>query len=95
MATEFAFISIFSAIESRLISVLETYRIAGSLFEAFSTNGSRIDYGYSVRCDSKLNPTTDLADGKIKAKVGIRVSSIGDRIEVEIIKSSLTASVTA
>lgn len=86
---------IFAAVESRLISVLENYRIAGSLFEAFAPNGSRVDYGYSVRCDSKLNTTTDLADGKIKAKVGIRVSSIGDRIEVEIIKSSLTASVTA
>ena len=86
---------IFAAVESRLISVLEGYRIVGALFEAFNTNGSRIDYGYSVRCDSRINPSVDLANGKITAKVGIRVSSIGDRIEVEIIKSSLTASVTA
>lgn len=85
----------FAAVESRLISVLEGYRLSGSLFEAFSTSGQRLDYGYTVRCDAKLNPTTDLADGKIKAKVGVRVSSVGDRIEVEIVKSSLTASVTA
>lgn len=87
--------TVFSSVESRLISVLEGYRLSGSLFEAFSATGQRIDYGYTVRCDAKLNPTTDLADGKIKAKVGVRVSSVGDRIEVEIIKSSLTASVTA
>ena len=86
---------IFSAVESRLISVLEGYRITGALFEAFATNGTRIDYGYSVRCDAKLNASVDLANGKVTAKVGVRVSSIGDRIEVEIIKSSLTASVTA
>ena len=86
---------IFSSVESRLISVLEGYRITGALFEAFSPNGTRIDYGYSVRCDAKLNASVDLANGKVTAKVGVRVSSIGDRIEVEIVKSSLTASVTA
>jgi len=85
---------IFSAVEARLISVLEGYRILGALFEAFSTNGTRIDYGYTVRCDAKLNPTLDLTNGKVTARVGLRVSSVGDRIEVDIIKSSLTASVT-
>ena len=86
---------LFANIEARLISVLEGFRIGGALFEAFDQNGQRVDYGYTVRCDAKLNPTTSLADGKVKAKVGIRVSSIGDRIEVEIVKSALTASVTA
>ncbi len=86
---------IFAAVESRLISVLEGYRISGALFEAFSATGTRVDYGYSVRCDAKLNASVDLANGKVTAKVGVRVSSIGDRIEVEIIKSSLTASVTS
>lgn len=85
---------VFANVESRLISVLEGYRTSGALFEAFSTNGQRLDYGYTVRCDATLNPVAQLADGKIKAKVGIRVSSIGDRIEVEIVKSALTASVT-
>ena len=86
---------LYANIEARLISVLEGYRINGALFEAFDQNGQRVDYGYTVRCDAKLNPTASLADGKVKAKVGIRVSSIGDRIEVEIIKSALTASVTS
>jgi len=87
--------TVFANIESRLISVLEGFRIAGALFEAFGTNGQRIDYGYTVKCDAKLNPTSELANGKIRAKVGVRVSGVGDRIEVEIVKSSLTASVTA
>ena len=86
---------IFSSVESRLISVLQGYRIIGALFDAFSPKGTRIDYGYWVRCDAKLNASVDLANGKVTAKVGVRVSSIGDRIEVEIVKSSLTASVTA
>jgi len=85
---------IFSSIEGRLIAVLEGYRISGALFEAFAVNGTRIDYGYTVRCDAKLNSTLDLTNGKITARVGLRVSSVGDRIEVDIIKSSLTASVT-
>jgi len=87
--------TVFANIESRLIAVLEGFRIAGALFEAFGLNGQRIDYGYTVRCDAKLNPASELANGKIRAKVGVRVSGVGDRIEVEIVKSSLTASVTA
>lgn len=86
--------AVFAGIEARLISVLEGYRIGGALFEAFDANGQRIDYGYTVKCDATLNPTSQLADGKIRAKIGVRVSSIGDRIDVEIVKSSLTASVT-
>ena len=49
----------------------------------------------SVRCDAKLNASVDLANGKVTAKVRVRVCSIGDPIEVEILNSSLTASVTA
>jgi hypothetical protein len=35
-----------------------------------------------------------LAEGKVKAQIGLRVSPIGDKIEVTIIKSNLTGSVT-
>jgi phage tail sheath protein FI len=86
--------AVFAGIEARLISVLESYRIGGALFEAFNSNGQRLDYGYTVKCDATLNPASQLAEGRIKAKVGVRVSSVGDKIDVEIVKSSLTASVT-
>lgn len=85
---------IFASVEANLISVLEGYRISGALYEAFDSNGRRIDYGYTVRCDATLNPASQLVDGKVKAKVGVRVSSVGDKLEVEIVKSSLTTSVT-
>jgi hypothetical protein len=29
----------------------------------------------------------------VKAKVGVRVSSVGDRIEIDIVKSNLTSTV--
>jgi len=85
--------NIFASVEAKLIAVLEPLRLAGALYEAFDANGKRIDYGYTVKCDTSLNPVTQLADGLIKAKVGIRVSSVGDKIEVDIVKSNLTNSV--
>ena len=85
--------TIFAAVESKLFAILEPLRANGALFEAFDVNGKRIDFGYTVKCDPSINPTTQLADGLIKARVGLRVSSVGDKIEVDIIKSNLTKSV--
>lgn len=87
--------TIFANIESRLYSVLEPLRVKGALFEAFDSNGKRIDYGYTVKCDASINPTSQLADGTVKARVGMRVSSVGSSIEVDITKSNLTASVVS
>ena len=64
-----------------------------ALYEAFDAKGKRIDKGYTVQCDAAINPVTQLADGLVKAKVGLRVSSVGDKIEVDIVKSNLTNSV--
>lgn len=85
--------NIFASVEAKLIAILEPLRLAGALYEAFDINGRRIDYGYTVKCDPSLNPVTQLAEGLVKAKVGLRVSSVGDKIEVDIVKSNLTASV--
>jgi hypothetical protein len=85
--------SVFASVEAKLIAVLEAQRVAGALYEAFDVNGRRVDFGYTVKCDASLNPVTQLATGLVRAKVGVRVSSIGDKIEVEIVKSNLTTSV--
>lgn len=85
--------NIFASVEAKMIAILEPLRLAGALYEAFDVNGKRIDYGYTVKCDPSLNPVTQLAEGLVKAKVGLRVSSVGDKIEVDIVKSNLTASV--
>lgn len=85
--------TIFAAVTARLISILAPLRDIGALFQAFDANGKKIDSGFTVKCDASLNPVSQLAGGTVKAKVGLRTSSVGDKIEVEITKSSLTASV--
>lgn len=85
--------TVFGRTEARLIGILEPLRAAGGLFEAFDADGNQIDPGYAVDVTDALNPVTQLAEGLIKAKVGVRVSSVGDRIEVEVVKSNLTSSV--
>jgi hypothetical protein len=37
-----------------------------------------------------LNPLSQLEEGTVKARLGVRVASIGDKIEVDLIKSNLT-----
>lgn len=83
--------STFSRVRSTLVAIMERLRLAGGLFEAFDANGKQIDPGYTVQVNNANNPLTQLATGVIKAKVGARVSSIGDTIEVEITKSNLTS----
>jgi hypothetical protein len=85
--------SLFSRIEAALVGLLDPIRIAGGLFEAFDDDGALVDPGYSVEVSDLLNPVSALAQGKIAAKVGIRISSIGDTIVVTITKSNLTTSV--
>jgi len=85
--------ALFSEVRSRLVALLEPIRVAGGLYEAFDTTGRRIDYGYSVQVNDAINPLSQLAGGLVKAKVGIRVSSTSDQIQVDVTKSNLTASV--
>lgn len=86
--------ALFTEIEGRLKSICEIMAREGSLYPAFDTNGRLIDDGFTVKCDASINTTAQLAEGKVKAQVGLRVSPIGDKIEVTIIKSNLTGSVT-
>lgn len=85
--------SVFASVEAKLVAVMEPLRTLGALYEAFDVNGRRIDYGYTVKCDSTLNPLAQLIDGTVTARIGMRVSSIGDSIQVDIIKSNLSTSV--
>lgn len=85
--------AVFGRCEARLIGLLEPLRASGGLYEAFDANNNQIDPGFSVQVDDVLNPVSQLATGLIRCKVGVRVSSVGDRIEVEVVKSNLTSSV--
>jgi hypothetical protein len=83
--------STFARVQATLVAIMDRIRIGGGLYEAFDANGRQIDYGYTVQVNDANNPLTQLSTGVIKAKIGARVSSIGDTIEVEITKSNLTA----
>jgi hypothetical protein len=85
--------TVFADVESRLISLLERMRVIGAFYEAYDQNGTKVDVGYTVKCNTQNNPVASLATGLIKAEVGLRVSSVGDKINVTIIKSNLTTSV--
>lgn len=85
--------TVFGRVEARLIGLLEPLRASGGLYEAFDADGNQIDPGYTVQVSDALNPVSQLAGGMVKARVGVRVSSVGDRIEVDVIKSNLTSSV--
>lgn len=85
--------TIFSNISARLTAILASMRDTGALYPAFDANGRLLDPGFTVKCDASINPASQLNDGLVKARVGLRVSSIGDQIQIDIVKSNLTTSV--
>ena len=85
---------LFASITGRLTSICERMKNIGALYEGFDVNGVQVDPGYTVKCDSSINTTASLAEGTVAAQVGVRVSSIGDKINVTIVKSNLTSTVT-
>jgi hypothetical protein len=68
-------------------------RVAGGLYEAYDDRGKLVDPGYKVSVDKTNNPNSQLAQGTVKATVGVRVAGVIDLIEVEITKSTLNAPV--
>lgn len=86
--------AIFAQIEGRLTVILANMRDIGALYPATNPlTGADIDPGFTVKCDKTINPVSTLQTGTIKARIGLRVSAVGDKIEVDIVKSNLTASV--
>lgn len=85
--------AMFADIKQRLQAIMEGLRSIGAIYEAFNDSGQRIDYGYTIKCDSSINPVANLMDGLVTARIGFRVTGVGDSIQVDITKSSLTASV--
>lgn len=83
--------AIYAQVRSTIQGVMEPIRIAGGLYEGFDTNGKQIDYGYTIKIDDSINPLSQIESGLIKAQVGVRVSTVGDKIEVSVTKSNLTA----
>lgn len=85
---------LFAEITGRLTAICENIKSLGALYEGFDANGKKVDPGYTVKCDTSINSTASLSEGTVSAQVGVRVSSIGDKINVTIVKSNLTSTVT-
>jgi len=85
--------NLFANMRASIKGFLEPIRVEGGLYEAFDDEGVQVDPGYTVTVDSTINPATQLATGLVKAAVGVRVSSVADKINITITKSNLTAPV--
>lgn len=85
--------NLFGRIRASIKAFLEPLRVAGGLYEAYADDGALIDPGYNVVVDSSINPTAQLANGLVKAQVGVRVSGVADLIDIVITKSNLSAPV--
>ena len=83
--------TIYADIASALKGVMEPIRISGGLYEGFDSAGRQVDYGYTVKVDDSINPIVQLESGLVKAQLGVRISSVGDKIQVTLTKSNLTA----
>lgn len=83
--------SIYSDIEASILSVLEPIRLADGFFAGFDASGKQVDPGYTIRVNDALNPLSQLEAGLVRAEVGVRLSTVADKITVTITKSNLTA----
>ena len=84
--------TLFGSISSSLTSILEVIKDKGGLYAMVDVLGTPIDRGYSIEVSDAINPITELAEGRIAAKVGLRVAGVADMITLTITKSTLTAS---
>jgi hypothetical protein len=85
--------TLFGSISSALVNLLEPLRRAGGIYEGRDSRNNVIDRGYTVEVSDALNPQQQLAEGTITAKVGLRVSSVGETVNLIITKSGLTTAV--
>jgi hypothetical protein len=85
--------SIFGNIAAEMVNLLEPLRRAGGIYEGRDERGNVVDRGYTVDVSEALNPTQQLAAGTVTAKVALRVSSVGEIVNLLISKSGLTSAV--
>jgi hypothetical protein len=85
--------ALFLKIKNSIVSILEPIRKSGGLYEAYGSDGVRLDPGYQVTVDGTNNADASLNIGQLTADVAVRVSAVGDKITVNITKSNLTAGV--
>jgi hypothetical protein len=86
--------AIYGRIKSALMGVMEPLRSANALFPGTDASGLPTDSGYAIVVDDTINPLTQLATGVIKARIAFRMAGVTDTIQLEIVKSNLTTSIS-
>jgi hypothetical protein len=81
-----------ASIHGELIGVVEPMRVAGGLYELV-IDGTVIDPGYSVDVGPTVNTAAVLNANKVAAVLAVRVSPVGELIDLTIVKAGLTATV--
>jgi hypothetical protein len=79
-------------VASTLVGMVDPIRQAGGLYERI-VGGDLQDPGYSVDVGPSVNTDAVLASNEVHAVLAVRVSPVGQLIDLTIVKSGLTASV--
>jgi hypothetical protein len=83
---------LYASVAGEIVGVVEPMRAAGGLYELI-VDGTQVDPGYSVDVGASVNTAAVLNANKVAAVLAVRVSPVGELIDLTIVKAGLTASV--
>ena len=76
-----------------LTGVCARYAAAGSLYAKLDEDGNALDGGYIINVGSDVNPAIDLAAGKVKAEIGVRLSPTAEFVTITIAATDAAGSI--
>lgn len=80
-----------SKIQGTLTGIVLPMADANGLFARIATDGTVLDPGYRVTVSDDINPVSSLAQNKVLAQLGIRVSPTAALVELTVTKAAVTA----
>lgn len=78
-------------ITGTLTGIVQPMANASGLFARIAADGTVLDPGYRVTVDGDINPVSSLAQNKVLAQLGIRVSPTAALVELTVTKAAVTA----
>ncbi|MEG1971249.1 MAG: hypothetical protein RR101_14150, partial [Burkholderiaceae bacterium] len=84
---------LYASVQADLIGILEPMRAAGGLYERTAEDGTQVDPGYSVDVGATVNTIAVQQSNTVAAVIALRVSPVGELIDVTIVKAALGATV--
>lgn len=83
-----------SLINGELVGMCMSIAAANGLYARINDAGDEVDPGYVVDTGPNVNSTASLAQNKVAAKLSVRISPVGELIELKIVKVDLLSSVS-